>query len=315
MGNALVVALSYNDETEHSRRSSRMFDYGDVQLFMANLRRQVEYHMERKSVVSFIAAGEKGDRYGRCHWHLILFSEVDLLTLGRWSAPWGPVSDRSDIITPIGSKGRNRAWSLWDHGFVVVQEPDYGGMRYAMAYALKDQFNVRNAMGTAREASSEVFGTGYLGMSKRPPIGARYIDAVIEECRARGIVPPTRRLTVPGVERPWWPNRMLADRLLSGLAEVNESILASTGLNAFGWSTLVHEARDSDDDLEILGVFDGQARRQEETGTDWEAGQGPSDGLRVESRERWQSWAKARADWKAVHPEDPAKRKPRQSSR
>lgn len=308
MGNALVVALTYSEDTEHSRRSALMFDYKDVQDFLKNLRRQVDYHLGRRSAVSFIAAGEMGERFGRCHWHVVLFSEVDLLQVGRWSAPWGPVEDASEIITPPGGQPRRRGWSMWKHGFCTVQEPDYGGMRYALAYALKDQFNVLNSFGTMREAGSEVFGTGYLVMSKKPPIGARWIDAYVERCRASGVVPPTKQLSVDGLTRPFWPSGLLADRLLAGLASVNAEIVEKTGANAAGWSSLLHEVRDNDNDLEIMGVLgveeiEGKPREKDAL-----------FGLRLEDKGRWSTWSAARrnraaqiSDWRRASAEAQAR--------
>lgn len=264
----LALALTYSEDTEHSRRSARMFDYKDVSDFIKRLRRQMDYHRGVKGALSFIAAGEQGERFKRCHWHLILFGQVDFLMLGEWRDRHGVTTDRSNIISPRpvgGDPGTvwRRRWSLWPHGFVTVQEPDYGGMRYAMAYALKDQFNVRNSDGTKREGSAEVFGTGYLVMSKKPPIGAAFVDRYVADCAARGVVPPTRKLSVPGVERPWWPTGAMADRLLVGLAAVNAGIKDRTGRDASGWSSLLFEARDSDDDLERLGVYHGEEEQEE----------------------------------------------------
>lgn len=259
----LVLALTYSEDTEHSRRSARMFDYGDVSSFLKRLRDQMRYHLGATGALSFIAAGEQGDRFKRCHWHVVLFGQVDFLSLGEWRDRHGVTTDRANIISPRPVGGDpatvwRRHWSLWPHGFVTVQEPDYYGMRYAMAYALKDQFNVRNSVGTARQGKAEVFGTGYLVMSKKPPIGARFVDRYVADCEARGIVPPSRKLVVPGVDRPWWPTGALAERLLVGLANVNAGIKDRTGNNAAGWSTLLYEARDSEDDLERLGVFHGE---------------------------------------------------------
>lgn len=291
LGQAVVLALSYSEETEHSRRSARVFDYKDVQELLWRVRRGVAYHLKRTGVVSFIAAGEQGERNGRCHWHIVIFSEVDVLGLGKWSAPYGPCSDRSEIITPDGKPARRRLWSLWPHGQVVVQEPDYGGMRYALAYALKDQFNVRNSVGTMREAKSEVFATGYLGMSKKPPIGARWIDAYVDRCRVAGVVPPTRQITVDGLERPFWPTGLLAERLLAGLASVNSEIRAATGADGAGWSTLLHEARLSDSDLETLGVIGVEENEEKDDS------QRADIGIRVEDSAKWATWRAARAAW------------------
>jgi len=249
-----VLALTYSEDTEHSRRSARMFDYQDVSDFIKRLRRQMDYHLDAKGALSFIAAGEQGERFKRCHWHVVLFGQVDFLTLGEWRGPKGRITSRDDLISPVLGNPWRRNWSLWPHGFVTVQEPDYYGMRYAMAYALKDQFNVRNSRETAREDKAEVFGTGYLAMSKKPPIGARFVDSYLAECDARGVVPPSRKLVVPGVDRPWWPTGALCDQLLAGFAAINRQVRERTGRDAAGWSTLLYEARDSVDDLETLGV-------------------------------------------------------------
>lgn len=259
----LVVALTYSEETEHTRRSARMFNYQDVSDFIKRLRRQMDYHLNAKGALSFIAAGEQGDRFKRCHWHVVLFGSVDFLMLGEWRDRLGVTTDRANIVSPkpVGADPSTvwrRNWSLWPHGFVTVQEPDYFGMRYAMSYALKDQFNVRNSGGLARQGKAEVFGTGYLAMSKKPPIGARFVEAYVSDCAAGGFVPPTRKLTIPGMDRPWFPSGLISDQLLSGLASVNAGIRERTGRDAAGWSSLLYEARESDDDLEQLGVFHGE---------------------------------------------------------
>lgn len=299
MGHALVFALTYSEETEHSRMAAKSFCYNDVQRLMWSIRRQVAHHYKRTAVVSFIAAGEKGERFSlRCHWHVVVFSEVDLTALGTWLAPWGQVKARREIITPAGVKPAwRRNWSLWPHGFVTVQEPDYGGMRYALAYALKDQFNVRNSEGTAREAKAETFGTGYLVMSKKPPIGARWVDIFVEQCREAGVVPPTRRLRVAGLEKPFWPTGLLADRLLTGLASVNADVVAATGKPATGWTSLLHEVKDSPKHLESLGMPDGKEEQKPEE-------LDPLFGLRVEARSRWRVWQAARREYRAAKARD-----------
>lgn len=292
-GNALVLALTYSEETEHSQRSARTFDYKDVQHLMWNLRSDIAYKLGRTAALSFIAAGERGERENRCHWHVVLFSDLDLTRFGKWSAPWGPVSARSEIITPPGVKPAwRRGWSHWGHGFVTVQEPDYGGMRYALAYALKDQFSIRKGEGHGREIRSETFATGYFVPSKKPPIGALWVDRYVEQCRAAGIVPPSKRLTVPGLDRPFWPTGRLADRLLAGLASVNAEILERTGRPGTGWTSLLAEARENENDLETLGVPVEQAEQRPDE-------QSATFGLRVDEKHLTGRRVKARADRQA----------------
>lgn len=292
LGNALVVALTYNEESEHSRRSAQVFDYKDVQDFLKNLRRQVQYHLGRTGAVSFVACGERGDRFDRCHWHLVLFAQVDLIPLGKWFAPWGQVFGARDIVSPPGiADPWRRSWSLWPHGFVTVQEPDYGGFRYAMSYALKDQFSVSYSEGTGRYASSEVFGEGYFVPSKNPPLGQRWVDSYIDRCAAEGVVPPTLALPVSGLRRPFWPSGLLADRALCGFRAVNHQFRQVYGRDAPGWSTLVAERADNENHLVLLGVSDGKEERPKENPALHRFREG--DGGKIES------WAEKRRRYNA----------------
>lgn len=264
---AFALTLTYGEDTLSSRLGAQTFIYRHVIDFNKRLRRFIEYdHGIKDAAYSFIVAGEMGDRYKRCHWHMIIFSQVDLCKVGVWKDHHGrEVNEFADILSPVG-KGYNRTWDKWSHGFVVVQAPDYGGIRYAMAYALKDQFNIRNAQGQAREAKAEVFSVGMFRMSKKPPIGARFIDRLLSEYRAARTVPPSRRIVVPGLRARYFPTGLLGDRYLAGLAEINSEIRAETGRDAAGWSSLIYEARLNDKDLELLGVYDG-----DEDGEDTEA--------------------------------------------
>lgn len=269
-----LLALTYNDETERSRRGASVFQYKDVQDFLRNVRRQIDYHLKRTGTLSYIACGEQGDRFKRCHWHVVLFGEVDFLSLGEWAAPWGKVTKRSDIISPVLGDPWRRTWSLWPHGFVTVQEPDHGGMRYAMAYALKDQFAYLKSEQTSRVARGDVFACGEFMMSKRPAIGARFINAQLAEWAKRGLVPPSCKLYVPEMPRPWWPVGILRTQLLEGIAAINRDVRAATGRDGAGWSSLLNECRLSDHDLEVLSYgVDTEPCEASEEGEEEEGGQ------------------------------------------
>lgn len=249
----LVVALTYSDETQFTRDGARFFRYNDVRLFLAALRDAIKQKTGKVAALRFIACGEQGSRNGRVHWHIVLFSDVDLLTIGKFSALWGPVTERKDIIAPVGVD-MPRQWSMWPHGFVQVQEPNEGGMHYAMSYALKDQFNVRNASGSARISKAEAFATGLFRPSKSPPIGAPWVDEQIYDMYARRYVMPKLHFQVPGLSGYWWPSGPLRKRLLEGMRRVNNSIIAETGRNAAQWSSLLHQVRENEGDLEALGI-------------------------------------------------------------
>lgn len=249
-----AVTLTYHDETEFTRDGARFFRYDDVRLFLAGLRRQIAYHTQETAALRFIAAGEQGSRNGRCHWHVILYSDVDLLTIGEFSAPWGVVTAESDIVAPPG-KDMPRNWSMWPHGFVQVQRPDAGGMHYALSYALKDQFSVAKSEGSNRISRAEQFATGVFRMSKSPPIGAGFIDAAIYDCYSGGYVLPKLQLQIPEWRGYWVPTGILRKRLLEGMRRVNASLEAQHGRSANQWRPLVLSLQENEGDLEALGVI------------------------------------------------------------
>lgn len=253
------VTLTYSDDTEESRAGAAMFRYGDVSDFLKRLRRTLQYHFGFDvGAVRFVACGEQGDRTQRCHWHILLFSSVDLCGVGRWSY-YGErrhvaVTARSDIVTQAGPSAvkRRRAWSLWPHGFVVVQEPDLGGVKYAITYALKDQYRVDKSAGFNREAKSETLAAGYFRMSKNPPIGQDYLDSRIWSLFERGAVLPDVKLSVPDMDKPWFPRGAMRKRFLTGMRRINNSCMVHEGRPAPQWSTLIANCADRASDLEVL---------------------------------------------------------------
>jgi hypothetical protein len=249
-----VVALTYSDETQFTRDGARFFRYNDVRLFLADLRISIFRQTGKVAALRFICAGEQGSKNGRCHWHVVLFSDVDLLTIGEFKAPWGVVTAYKDIV----AKPRvdmPRLWSQWPHGFVQVQEPDEGGMHYAMSYALKDQFSTAKSKDSLRVSRSEQFATGLFRMSKSPPIGAGWIDEKIYEYYTRGQIEAKLQFNVPDMRAYWVPNGLMRKRLLEGFRRVNQSLLAQHGRPAPQWRSLVIACQENEGDLEALGVI------------------------------------------------------------
>lgn len=252
---AFSITLTYADETQFQRDGAAMFRYSDVQNFMKRIRRRMEYHYKRTCVLRYIVAGEQGERNGRCHWHIILFSDIDLLTVGKFFDHRGKqVIDPSDILSETGPKSKKlrRHWDMWPHGFCTVQVPDEGGMHYALTYALKDQFSQLKAKGTARETKSETFATGLFRMSKTPAIGEPFIIQQLDELRSRRSVLPKPTLIVPDARGYWWPKGPLRKLLLQGLRAINDEIREFTGVNAPQWSSLLSACQKSDQDMEWL---------------------------------------------------------------
>ena len=249
---ALVVALTYDDETPENRDSAAMFNYGDVSAFLKRLRRWISWKFpDAGHGVRFIVAGEQGSRNGRCHWHAILYSDVDLTSCGIFTSRGKVLTQREDMIS-VGKHIRRLHWSLWGRGFVTLQEPDQAGLSYVLKYCLKDQFTEEKSRGTMREAKAENFATGLFRMSKAPPIGASWLAAKLERLASLGAVLPNLQLKIPGMSGYWHPNGILREWLIGGLVAINERHRMTMGRDAPQWSSLVASCVDSDKDMEML---------------------------------------------------------------
>ncbi|MCB5410307.1 rolling circle replication-associated protein [Pseudogemmobacter faecipullorum] len=251
---ALCVALTYSDETQEGRDGARFFCYADVRAFVKRLKSALR-RAKLSDTVRFICAGEQGDRNGRCHWHMVLFSDVDLTQAGSISGKFGPITDRASLIS-VGKHMRRLNWSLWPFGFVTFQEPDQGGMSYVLSYCLKDQFTVENSQGTMREAKAENFATGLFRMSKRPAIGERWLIRKMEALDATGSVLPSLNIKIPDFAGYWQPSGSFRKKLLWHLVALNKRSLWTYGRNAPQWSALLSSCSDNESDMEILnGTF------------------------------------------------------------
>lgn len=254
----LVIHLTYSDDTERSRDGAHMFAYADVRDFMKRLASACR-RRDCKAKVRFLCAGEQGDRNGRCHWHLIVYSTLDLLRIGTFRRSGVLVEHRDKKI----SRGKHKIrlnWSLWPHGFMLAQEPDQGGMNYVLSYCLKDQFNLENSADTMRHAKAENFATGLFRMSKRPAIGERWLYRKLEGLERLGAVLPTTNLKVPGFRGYWHPNGTMREKLLWGLVALNQRVRWATGADAPQWPSLLQSCEQSENDMEVLlGQPDPQA--------------------------------------------------------
>lgn len=247
----ICLTLTYDNSTQENREGAMMFRYSDVQAFFKRLRDHIKTKTGKTGSLRYIVAGEQGDRHGRCHWHIVLFSQVDLLELGEISTPYSNTPPEK-IVTGPGERPIRLHWSIWGRGFVTFQQPDEGGIHYALTYALKDQFAGDKARGTNREAKSETFATGLFRMSKFPPIGQAYLDQRLSALRAMGAVLPSTKIRVPGLRGYWRPSGMLRKYLLTNLRDINHQVKEATGRNAPQWSSLVAACKNSDKDLEAL---------------------------------------------------------------
>jgi len=272
------LTLTYGNETEFQREGAQMFRYGDVADWLKNLRRQISYHFGKENgLIRFLAAGEQGSRNGRVHWHIILYTQVDLLKVGKFYGLRNfekvQLFKPAHIITGFDSDREIRLdWSLWKHGFTTVQIPDQSGMSYALSYALKDQFSVEKSRGHGRESNAEEFATGIFRPSKRPPIGWRFVEKWIAELAATGSVSPDLQIQVPEFKGYWTPRKTIRHMALVAMREINQDVVRRTGRNAPQWASLIETCINSPSNLEVLNygrkekdpeTFDGQYSRNQ----------------------------------------------------
>lgn len=220
-----AVTLTYSDASQSSRDGAEAFRYSDVRAWLKRMRAAIFRQTGENRSLRFIACGERGSRRGRVHWHVVLFSAYDLTLLGEWrrngAVYHGPVVD---------NRGQNRLdWSLWPHGFVVFQEPDQGGLRYVLKYAVKDQFSARKSADTGRFDVSERFAASYFRMSKAPPIGHEFFWGRVRALVERGQFPVDLRFRVDGLDGYWFPDKMFRFDLLRYLAQSVPVIEAAFG--------------------------------------------------------------------------------------
>jgi hypothetical protein len=257
MKHAFLITLTYrNNENGTKPDGARTFVYRHVQLFLKRVRKAYNQKYDATGEISYIIAGERGSQKDRVHWHMVLFSKRPIDMLGEWTDhKQKPVTDwLGNIVNrPIIGKKKRCHWSFWEHGHVNVLRPDRKGMAYVVKYCLKDSFNVVNSKGTAREGKAENHGASYFRMSKKPPIGQRYLRQKLESWAERGVVPPELEITIPDYRGGYWyPKGKLRDWLLGGVREINEAIKAATGKDAAGWRPLLASVWNDEKDADNL---------------------------------------------------------------
>lgn len=210
-----ALHLTYSNRTPEDQRGGEAFRYSDVRAFFARLRRQIEYHTGQKAAVRFIVCGERGSKKGRVHWHVVVFSDVDILEFGEFRK-YGELF----LGEKVDQSGKNRLdWSLWPHGFVAVQEPEQEGLRYVLKYALKDQFSLAKSKGTMRHHKAENYAASYFRMSKKPPIGHAWLWDKLETLLDAGQFPVSMEFKVPDYSGFWYPSGQLRVDILRRLGQ------------------------------------------------------------------------------------------------
>lgn len=259
----ICIALTYDPKQSQANRDAReFFVYDDVRLFVKRLASACRRYAKKHKLnipsprVKFLAAGEQGSKGDmHCHWHMILYSDVDLMKIGEFQGMKDGrkvvLTDPADLLTSGNTKKR-LDWTLWGKGFVTLQQPDQGGVAYVVSYVLKDQFTSEKSRDTMREAQAENFATGLFRMSKLPPIGETWLVRKMEALEASGSVLPNLNIKIPGMSGYWHPSGSFREKLLWFLVALNRRAVWATGANAPQWSSLLHSCKDLQSDLDIL---------------------------------------------------------------
>jgi hypothetical protein len=245
----LVLTLTYrNQEDGTEPEGAKAFNYKHVQDFLKRVRDAYKQKYGKTGEIRYIVAGERGSQRDRVHWHMILFADRPISQLGDIRHP---ITRKILNAMPFGKKKRF-IWRFWKHGHCNAFEPEMSGMRYVLKYCVKDQFNIVKSQGKGRETKAETHGASMFRMSKKPPIGQRYLERQIADWRERGVVPPQAVLRVEGVRGYWWPKKDQRTYLLEELHEINREHKEAHGKDCAGWTSLLASVLSQEKDWETL---------------------------------------------------------------
>lgn len=236
-----LLALTYGSDTQEKTDGAAVFRYKDIKDLLKRIRRQAEYRFGKSATLRYIVAGELGSMKKRVHWHVVFFSSFDLLSIGDWSSfvSKKPIANKEQKITTNPNDAKRLLWSAWPLGLIVVQEPDEGGMMYALKYALKDQFSMVKSEGTMREAKSEAYASGFFRMSKYPPIGSGFVAAKLQRLADLGAVLPSLKIKVPNYRGYLYPAGYLLKQVVAGFKAINAAAIEQRGQNVPQWPSLI----------------------------------------------------------------------------
>lgn len=156
------ITLTYSDE---QLPCPPLLSKREHQLFVKKLRKRLAPRR-----ISFFLSGEYGDRYGRPHYHAIIF--------GWWprdAQPWKKAVDGSQLYTSAVLD------EVWGYGFSTVGAVTFGSALYVAQYVVKKQQKLlldRSAYTWLDPETGEFIciEPEYCSMSRRPAIGKRWLE-------------------------------------------------------------------------------------------------------------------------------------------
>lgn len=279
MPHAYAITLTYADKPEivdgeqvmRPPLGARVYRYKDVQDMWKRIRSAAERKWKNQDFeLRYVVVGEKGTRYGRCHYHGVVFASHPIHELGKIS---GAKSNEFAFK-------RRLDWSIWGHGFVEFQEADRKGMAYVLKYILKARMTSERSKGFNREGKTEWLASSYLWCSKKPAIGATWLWEKLYDLVAKGMCPPALRVRVPG-GGDWYVHDKAQMEMCLYLHEANNRYRQQRGRDLAGWSTLVASVQDEIENTETGEIMprkpwewlvNGEEQEAEpiETNPEWE---------------------------------------------
>lgn len=162
----LFVTLTYSPE---KMPASLSLEYRDFQTFMKRLRKELEgcqLAPDGRRPIRFFVAGEYGARYGRPHWHALLFN--------------CRFPDQERFYN--GSYRSSTAEKLWGNGEVHIGEVTPASAAYCAGYTVSKVHGSEaddHYEDVVNVATGEVFRrrSEFASMSRRPGLGAWWFEA------------------------------------------------------------------------------------------------------------------------------------------
>jgi len=155
----LFVTLDYAPE----KLKCAGLEYRDFQLFLKKLRKEVPGVSKApngKRPVRFFVAGEYGEKYGRPHWHAILFN--------------ANFADKDRLHN--GTYRSAHADRLWGNGFVHIGDLTPASAAYVAGYTLSKVYGRGAQSHYVDRSTGEVKRPEFCVMSRRPGIGAWWYE-------------------------------------------------------------------------------------------------------------------------------------------